>query len=347
MLLAKRILRMFLVGILPSRYPVNPGFGRIAFARYLGTFHDEVCSALRRMIGNSPQLNAVRDRGLTLAAAGEEHRALFALDEYATLSTSVSAMVSDLDLACHESMDPPDAAPLVVARHILTGRRGRPRVEIDAQFLRAALELRGPTGIAPEVGVSSRTGQQPSHKALKSTSGPIQLPADRNTSPRETPRRKRTYRPTSPPNINALNFAGPSSLVTSTAENLSSSDSDDDFDEEEVEVDRPTRPIPRSYSLAPSPAPTPSAAAQSPPPQSPIDPQSPADTTMGDGDDDMNAAAAGHAHWPRSSPQHARGTLTSNSRPQALPPPWTRTWAAPISNIMRDNSRRTSWKMRG
>ncbi|KAJ7890235.1 hypothetical protein B0H13DRAFT_2531409 [Mycena leptocephala] len=111
--------------------------------------------------------------------------------------------------------------------------------------------------------VSTLEGQQPSHKALKSTSGPIQLPADRNTSP-----------------------------LTSTAENLSSSDSDDDFDEE-VEVDRPTRPIPRSYSLAPSPVPTPSATAQSPPPQSPIDPQSPADTTMGDGDDDMNAAAAG------------------------------------------------------
>ncbi|KAJ7927682.1 hypothetical protein B0H13DRAFT_2553551 [Mycena leptocephala] len=107
-------------------------------------------------------------------------------------------------------------------------------------------------------GPSTLEGQQPSHKALKSTSGPIQLPADRNASP-----------------------------LTSTAENLSSSDSDDDFDEEEVEVDRPTRPIPRSYSLAPSPAPTPSAAAQSPPPQSP------ADTTMGDGDDDMNAAAAG------------------------------------------------------
>ncbi|KAJ6525013.1 hypothetical protein B0H19DRAFT_1085131 [Mycena capillaripes] len=116
-------------------------------------FHDEVCSALRRMIGNPPQLNTVRDRGLALASAAEQHRALFAPDEYATLQTSVSAMVSDLDLACHESLDPPDAAPLVVARRILTGRRGRPRVEIDVQFLRAALELRGPTGIAPEAGL--------------------------------------------------------------------------------------------------------------------------------------------------------------------------------------------------
>jgi hypothetical protein len=36
-------------------------------------------------------------------------------------------MVTDLDLGCHESMDPPDAAPLVVARRIRTGRHGRPR----------------------------------------------------------------------------------------------------------------------------------------------------------------------------------------------------------------------------
>ncbi|KAK6977130.1 hypothetical protein R3P38DRAFT_2560206 [Favolaschia claudopus] len=54
-------------------------------------------------------------------------------------------------------MDPPDAAPLTVAHRVRTGRRGRPRVEIDPQFLSAALDLRGPIGIAPEIGVSART----------------------------------------------------------------------------------------------------------------------------------------------------------------------------------------------
>ncbi|KAK6995573.1 hypothetical protein R3P38DRAFT_3407633 [Favolaschia claudopus] len=54
-------------------------------------------------------------------------------------------------------MDPPDAAPLTVVHRVRTGRRGRPRVEIDPQFLRAALDLRGPTGIAPKLGVSART----------------------------------------------------------------------------------------------------------------------------------------------------------------------------------------------
>jgi hypothetical protein len=66
-------------------------------------------------------------------------------------------MITALDLACYESLDPPDAPQLVVARRVRTGRRGRPRVEIDPQFLRAALDLRGPTGIAPEIGVCSRT----------------------------------------------------------------------------------------------------------------------------------------------------------------------------------------------
>jgi hypothetical protein len=66
-------------------------------------------------------------------------------------------MVAALDLARHESLDPPDAPPLVVAHRVRTGRRGRPRIEINSNFLSAALDLRGPTGIAPELGVSSRT----------------------------------------------------------------------------------------------------------------------------------------------------------------------------------------------
>ncbi|KAJ7730009.1 hypothetical protein DFH07DRAFT_781776 [Mycena maculata] len=99
------------------------------------SFHDRVLSALRRMVGDLPQLNAVRDRGLALAAAAEQHRAVFPPDEYATLQTSISDMVTALDLACHESMDPPDGGPLVVTRRVRTGRRGRPRIEIDAQFL--------------------------------------------------------------------------------------------------------------------------------------------------------------------------------------------------------------------
>lgn len=36
------------------------------------TLHNEVCSALRRMVGDPPQLNTVRDCALALAAAAEQ-----------------------------------------------------------------------------------------------------------------------------------------------------------------------------------------------------------------------------------------------------------------------------------
>ncbi|KAK6996324.1 hypothetical protein R3P38DRAFT_3628974 [Favolaschia claudopus] len=76
--------------------------------------HNDVLSALRTMVGDPPSLNAVRDRALALASAAEMHRAVFPPDEYATLQTSITDMVTALNLACHDSMDPPDAAPLTV-----------------------------------------------------------------------------------------------------------------------------------------------------------------------------------------------------------------------------------------
>jgi hypothetical protein len=53
--------------------------------------------------------------------------------------------VSCLDAACHQSSDPPDAPALVIATRKPNGRRGRPRIHIDPQFLSQALDLRGPS----------------------------------------------------------------------------------------------------------------------------------------------------------------------------------------------------------
>lgn len=48
--------------------------------------------------------------------------------------------------------------PLVVIRKVPNGKgTGRPRLDIDSQFLSSALRLRGPTGIARSIGCSSRT----------------------------------------------------------------------------------------------------------------------------------------------------------------------------------------------
>jgi hypothetical protein len=66
-------------------------------------------------------------------------------------------MVFALDEACHQSSDVPDTTPLTISHVSQTGRRGRPRVEIEPSFLSQALDLRGPTGLRSIFHCSSRT----------------------------------------------------------------------------------------------------------------------------------------------------------------------------------------------
>lgn len=86
-----------------------------------------------------------------------QHRQAFPPDEYATLQQSVADMVSQLDAACHQSTDLPERPSITVSYKSSMGKRGRPRTEIDPVFLSQALELRGPTHLAPVFGCSSRT----------------------------------------------------------------------------------------------------------------------------------------------------------------------------------------------
>lgn len=66
-------------------------------------------------------------------------------------------MVVALEDAGFQSLDPPDGAPLAVTWKNRTGRRGRPRIEIDAQFLASASQIRGPTDLATSLPCGSRT----------------------------------------------------------------------------------------------------------------------------------------------------------------------------------------------
>ncbi len=66
-------------------------------------------------------------------------------------------MVNDLDAACYRSADPPEAAVPAVVQAVRPRRRGRPRIQIDTEWLEAALDLRGPSGIAAAAQVSART----------------------------------------------------------------------------------------------------------------------------------------------------------------------------------------------
>ena len=66
-------------------------------------------------------------------------------------------MVQALDDACNQSQDPVDAPPLVVTWEAQSGRPGRPRKEVDPQFLAFALDLRGPKEVGEALGLNPRT----------------------------------------------------------------------------------------------------------------------------------------------------------------------------------------------
>lgn len=84
---------------------------------------------------------------------------IFPPAEYAILQQGITAMLDDIDAASHQSADPAQVPRPAVIHTILTGRRGRPRKELNREFLETALELRGPQGISAALGgsVSSRT----------------------------------------------------------------------------------------------------------------------------------------------------------------------------------------------
>ncbi|KAF7335893.1 hypothetical protein MSAN_02326300 [Mycena sanguinolenta] len=114
-----------------------------------------VIRALRTQRGDSAQLSLQVNEVLRLLQAAEQHRTHFTPNEYSTLQRSITVMVQQLDEARHLSSDPPDAQHLVVSQRVSTG--GRPRLEIDPQFLAQAIQLRGPTHLASVFNCSSRT----------------------------------------------------------------------------------------------------------------------------------------------------------------------------------------------
>lgn len=66
-------------------------------------------------------------------------------------------MIADLQDAKTRSADVPDAPPIEPISLEQTGRRGRPRIDIDCNILEVSYGLRGPTELGQVFGVSSRT----------------------------------------------------------------------------------------------------------------------------------------------------------------------------------------------
>ncbi|KAJ7342571.1 hypothetical protein DFH08DRAFT_811652 [Mycena albidolilacea] len=100
---------------------------------------DRVTTALHTQIGDRLRLQ-------------EQHSGVLQIMEQ-----GVDTMIQALATATVQSVDLPSEAsiPVTYLQHV--GGRGRPRITIDYDFLSFGLELRGPTGLAPVAGVSSRT----------------------------------------------------------------------------------------------------------------------------------------------------------------------------------------------
>jgi hypothetical protein len=56
-------------------------------------------------------------------------------------------MIGDIDRAIHQSRDPPEGRADII-KVVKTGRAGRPRILINRDWLKVALQFRGPKGIA-------------------------------------------------------------------------------------------------------------------------------------------------------------------------------------------------------
>lgn len=66
-------------------------------------------------------------------------------------------MVASLDDAGGDLYDPQDTDTVVIVSETLTGKRGRPRKNIDIGLLTQALQFRGPSGIGRSFNCSART----------------------------------------------------------------------------------------------------------------------------------------------------------------------------------------------
>ncbi|KAF7364508.1 hypothetical protein MVEN_00319500 [Mycena venus] len=112
------------------------------FESHITSLNGMLFRLFARSGGDSAQLSLQVGEVLRLLQAAEQHCAAFPSAEYAVLQQSITAMVQQLDEARYLSSDPPGAPDMVVSQRVATV--GRPRIEIDPEFLAQAIQLRGP-----------------------------------------------------------------------------------------------------------------------------------------------------------------------------------------------------------
>ncbi|KAG9221975.1 hypothetical protein CCMSSC00406_0009183 [Pleurotus cornucopiae] len=107
--------------------------------------------------GDAARLDERKRHCLRLLHLLNQHTHLFLAEERGIISSSIEDMVAHLEDASHRSADLADKPFFATTSTVRTGRRGRPRIEIDPGLLAVAFELRGPSHLATTFNVHPRT----------------------------------------------------------------------------------------------------------------------------------------------------------------------------------------------
>ncbi|KAF5340735.1 hypothetical protein D9611_007378 [Ephemerocybe angulata] len=118
---------------------------------------EDVGRALHTQIGDAPRLRSKIAEIMQFRLSASQHENLFEEQEYFELCESVRAMVAALEAACHRSANPFNQPPPQIITASRTGKKGRPRLEINKEVLKQSLNLRRPQKLSQEFGVSAQT----------------------------------------------------------------------------------------------------------------------------------------------------------------------------------------------
>ncbi|KAJ3477426.1 hypothetical protein NLI96_g10466 [Meripilus lineatus] len=119
--------------------------------------HD-VQRACHTQVGNRGFLQSQIQACLRFEMTVNQHQPIIPAEDVGLLRQSIGTMISDLEEAMSRSADEPDIplAEVLAVTRVHTGRRGRPRIEIDPSILAEGIQY-GSSRLGRSLDVSART----------------------------------------------------------------------------------------------------------------------------------------------------------------------------------------------
>ncbi|KAK6984721.1 hypothetical protein R3P38DRAFT_2387052, partial [Favolaschia claudopus] len=127
-----------------------------AFRLHFHQYHRAVNEAMSNPT-DEVVLSRLHDDLQEYSALVVEHAHIFPVEELATVQQNLALMLNDVRIQYQQALDASHHGRPTVVERVHSGRRGRPRIEIDPQFLEFATEHRSITGIGRFLNVSRST----------------------------------------------------------------------------------------------------------------------------------------------------------------------------------------------